>query len=1189
MFKIRNKNTTSFVILLILTGVLSLGFIEGDKNGNGRLNKVYNNTEIKSSGAVGDAFRFHINNLNIPINSSGVIADVNLAPEGSEGKFGVASFLFSSGFMMSGLTNNSLWACAQATASRVQNFLPGPAGGNNDPRAQIYVLNREEGDFVKSWDDWKVAVELGADFYDGDGDGLYNPIDKNGNGVWDPDEDAPDLIGDQTAWCLYNDGVPAAQRERFSGIGPQGIEIRQTVFGYSSKGALGNILFVRYRLKNAGTVADRLDSVLFSVWADPDLGDFNDDLVGVNVPLNAGFTYQRTPDAEYGSNPPCFMIDFFSGPRAYIPGVTYIDNDGSGDYSTGDTPLDTAFSFRGLRLGVEESPGAMNLPISSFVHYQQSDPIVGDPNTEDEARGYMKGLTKNGDELDPCTWNLGNINFPGCATTDRRFWYSGDPVKGTGWLNTRATDQRQMTNTGPFTLNKDDEVEIVVAYVVGQGSGPLASITRAIEIDKGAQFIFDGNFRAPIPPPTIKPIIAEGADYIDFILPVSKQFSFSDRTDAWIDNFQGINIYAYKTNNTQDFIDGQENSKLFRQYQVQNFIKDLYKENADTRGIELLYPQTDSLYDLDKDVYSDSTTGRIRVRITQDPFTGDKIIKGKPYYFAFTSYAINYLSLVNKAAPNDSNAFGLPGDYYLSSAGFVTEVENNPTIITVVPGEDLYSPPVSVIPSNKIAGPSLGIVGYDIVDQSKLTNDDYQVTFFKDNASSDYKMFWKLENITKGSVLVDTGFNYQYGNDGFVADQVTDGFITKIEEQVADLAPSTYSPSANLWYKEFDTLQVTGVYYVGKDVPVGSNIESFPDKQSSYISADKLRKVEIRFGTTGKAYRFINGYKGVPLSNGYRFASAITATDTTNRGKISNWDEINNRANGFVDVPFTAWVADERYPSDKRQLAVGFVERRKTNTFPKANPDGIWDPSDSLLANGEVIVVFDADYDPTGSQIEITGGEFKDSSGNVISTVWSDLLRAQTGNNLPQIPANADVTDEQRSVFNSSWLNAMYVVGLEKVDANTFYKNGDILTLPLSVYPYTDQDIYRFKSSNVILSSDQKKALFDKVTVFPNPLFGYNVATSYTNGPPDEPFVTFSNLPEIVSIKIYSLSGQLLKELNQEDKSSPTSPFLPWDLQNESGLRVASGMYLAIVSSPEYGEKVLKFAVIMPQKQIPKY
>jgi flagellar hook assembly protein FlgD len=95
--------------------------------------------------------------------------------------------------------------------------------------------------------------------------------------------------------------------------------------------------------------------------------------------------------------------------------------------------------------------------------------------------------------------------------------------------------------------------------------------------------------------------------------------------------------------------------------------------------------------------------------------------------------------------------------------------------------------------------------------------------------------------------------------------------------------------------------------------------------------------------------------------------------------------------------------------------------------------------------------------------------------------------------------------------------------------------------------------------------------------------------SNFETATPDEPFVTFTNLPEQVTIKIYSLAGQLLRTLDKNDKSSPTSPFLRWNLQNESQLRVASGMYLAIVSSPKYGDKVLKFAIIMPQKQIQRF
>ena len=165
-------------------------------------------------------------------------------------------------------------------------------------------------------------------------------------------------------------GTPA-QRTRFAGVDPQGIEIRQTMFAITSMSEEGNIIFLRYRISNSGLQSEILDSVIFSVWADPDLGDHEDDLVGVDVSRNAGFTYNGDDDdPQYGSQIPSFFMDFLSGPAAYIPGETFIDNNFNGTYEDSiDTPLDTAYTFRGQLLGIKEFPGAKNLDISSFVHY----------------------------------------------------------------------------------------------------------------------------------------------------------------------------------------------------------------------------------------------------------------------------------------------------------------------------------------------------------------------------------------------------------------------------------------------------------------------------------------------------------------------------------------------------------------------------------------------------------------------------------------------------------------------------------------------------------------------------------------------------------------------------------------------------------------------------------------------------
>jgi hypothetical protein len=166
----------------------------------------------------------------------------------------------------------------------------------------------------------------------------------------------------------------------------------------------------------------------------------------------------------------------------------------------------------------------------------------------------------------------------------------------------------------------------------------------------------------------------------------------------------------------------------------------------------------------------------------------------------------------------------------------------------------------------------------------------------------------------------------------------------------------------------------------------------------------------------------------------------------------------------------------------------------------------------------------------------------------------------------------------------------MYWFGLVPIDTVNSFTPGDVMTIPLDVYPYTENDVYQFSTlDGTTLSAQDEQELWDMVNVYPNPLYGYNQLTSYNTSTPDEPVVTFTNLPEQITIKIYSLSGSLLRTLTTDDKSTPDSPFLNWDLLNSSGLRVASGMYLAIVSSPIYGDKTLKLAIIMPQKQINRF
>jgi hypothetical protein len=443
-------------------------------------------------------YRFNINNINLPINNKGVLAAVNIPPDGTLGRYDGIGFLFSGGFMLSGLNADTLWANGVATASLIENYIPGNVGADQyDPRYKVYAVTKYDGPFSPKWQEWSFAVDLGARFYDGNDDGIYNPVDLNGNNVWDPTEDKPDIIGEATTWCVYNDGQ--TPRIRFAGVEPIGIEIRQSLFGYYSFSStqLKDVIFIRYEILNTGLINSVLDSVYFSAWADPDLGDHTNDLVGSDTLTNSGFLYNDSTDYMFGENPPAFFINILQGPKAYIPGETFIDNNANQIYDEGiDAPLDTAYNKMGGLKGIEIFPGAKNQNLTSFTRYVKSDPVAGDPNNEFEARNYMLGMKKLGGIFDPCGtdyWGgvFGGIN---CNDINPLFWYSGDPETEVGWLNTVGSDYRILVNTGPFNLIENDPVTIIVGYTIGQGSDALNSVTIAKQQSQFTHQFYQSNF-----------------------------------------------------------------------------------------------------------------------------------------------------------------------------------------------------------------------------------------------------------------------------------------------------------------------------------------------------------------------------------------------------------------------------------------------------------------------------------------------------------------------------------------------------------------------------------------------------------------------------------------------------------------------------------------------------------------------
>lgn len=388
-------------------------------------------------------------------------------------------FLLTGGFLLSGYANNFLWVNGM-TGTRVVDYLPGKVGSSSDdPKNKIYWIRRSDPPFGQSWQEWKDAVSLGAYFYDGDGDGVYNPIDKNLNGIWDRFEDMPDILGDVTAFTVFNDGVPANKRI-FSDVSPLGIEIRQTIFASNSSPKFENTVFVRYSIIYRGTNPISLDSVIFAVWSDEDLGTYyNNDLIGTDTLLNSKFVYDHSSDLCFRNNPPAIFTTILQKPYFYTGNIQ-----------------DTAYNNKGSILGQQKLVGYRYADIkSSLFHGCQLVPDFYAPKNRFEARNYMMGLSSSGKRLNPCTFAYGTVaGGVNCNAVNPRFLFSGDPVTGSGWLHTSPFDVITLLSTDRFTLKANEPVDIIYAYTIGRGIDNINSVAVTRNLVRDVISEYNSNF-----------------------------------------------------------------------------------------------------------------------------------------------------------------------------------------------------------------------------------------------------------------------------------------------------------------------------------------------------------------------------------------------------------------------------------------------------------------------------------------------------------------------------------------------------------------------------------------------------------------------------------------------------------------------------------------------------------------------
>ncbi len=99
-----------------------------------------------------------------------------------------------------------------------------------------------------------------------------------------------------------------------------------------------------------------------------------------------------------------------------------------------------------------------------------------------------------------------------------------------------------------------------------------------------------------------------------------------------------------------------------------------------------------------------------------------------------------------------------------------------------------------------------------------------------------------------------------------------------------------------------------------------------------------------------------------------------------------------------------------------------------------------------------------------------------------------------------------------------------------------------------------------------------------KVRTYPNPYFGENSdRTSGTAGGDGD--IVFANLPPRCTVRIFTVSGDLVKKFSHPGGYSDTDSQLRWDLNNKLDKTVKRGIFIYSVES-DWGNQIGKIVII---------
>jgi hypothetical protein len=388
---------------------------------------------------------------------------------------------------------------------------------------------------------------------------------------------------------------------------------------------------------------------------------------------------------------------------------------------------------------------------------------------------------------------------------------------------------------------------------------------------------------------------------------------------------------------------------------------------------------------------------------------------------------------------------------------------------------------------------------------------------------------WKLVNVTRGDTLL-RGQTNQSGDDDYL---ITDGLQVKVVGPPAGMKNWTIPAGTRRWTWAGGA---AGFAMEGFSGAMGSSLHGWGDG----VSDDRLRNVVLKLCATDTSGNVLSP-TDPDLSYAYRYVrGAQNAPANPSFAPFITNTSGSYAYQGYAkSIPFAAYNTETNPPT---RLMVGHVE----NNVAGGLVDGkYWPPvytdADNVASTGprEWFFIFDVPYSETPDA---------------------------------RLMVN---------VLNESGVPIMYFCTPARRAATVWEANDEFLIEANHIN--ATSDVFAFTSPAVTYDVTAAKVDAAKINVFPNPYYGVNTEeiNKYNR------FVTFTHLPQEALIRIYNLAGVQVREIR---KNSATQ-FERWDLANESGLPVGSGLYIVHIDMPglDGAKKILKLAIVQEQQILDRF